>query len=672
MPHRQNKDQHLVVDEYFSAGTTVVNGSVKGDFHHYELGDGAIHFYYKPGGHMRRYNYQLISYTPGEYRVLPTVIRDAQHPGDMWIGTMASLTVLGPDEKSPDQYHLNNNEAYTLGKAYFDDGRYSDALPLLERLPADSSFYNKKETMQMLLWMYTTKAHYNARKVVETFELSRERYPELYIPFDKIRAVSTAYRDIGEFERAMFVHRSTIESSFVNDSNLSATLQDEGKFLRSLGFMEELWHEYPDTAVTIPAYFALSQAFYARKNEKIQENSDGKSQTVTKQEILVRAAEMLSQFLTLYPTNPLADDAGFSLANVLMDVEDFETAVQLCQLNQVRYPESDLLSSFQYMEALGFFSLHAHEQAIRAATTVASSENEDRDFARYILGQIYHVQEKPEQAITWYNKVREIYPDADESIAHFEAQRLTLPEVTIKRPDTDVVLTLKYRNIKIAAIQVYRVDLMKLYLKEKNLSQVTQARLAGIEPEVSQAIPLGDGKDYIDKSREIDLPLTEEGAYLVICRGDNLFTSGLILITPLEIEVQEGTVSGRVRVNVRDTVAGKYQSKVHVKAVGSATGRFISGETDLRGIFIADGLRGTATVIARDDENRYAFHRGTAWLSTPHGKAQPARQYLSRREPTDYRRHLERKNRAIQSKNVTIFDRLRRSARGGVQVQSTY
>ena len=80
---RQNKDRHLVVDEYFPAGTTVVDGSVKGDFHHYELGDGAIHFYYKPGGRVRHYTYQLISYTPGEYRVLPTVIRDAQHPGDM-------------------------------------------------------------------------------------------------------------------------------------------------------------------------------------------------------------------------------------------------------------------------------------------------------------------------------------------------------------------------------------------------------------------------------------------------------------------------------------------------------------------------------------------------------------------------------------------------------------
>lgn len=670
--HRQDKDRHLVVDEYFPAGATVVDGSVKGDFHHYELGDGVIHLYYEPGGYVRRYTYRLISYTPGEYRVLPTVIRDAQHPGDMRLGTVASLTVLGPGEKSSDQYHLNDNEAYTLGKAYFDDGRYSDALPLLERLHADSSYYNKKETIQMLLWMYTTKAHYDARKVVEIFELSRERYPELYIPFDKIWAVGAAYRDIGEFERATLVHRSTIESSFVNDANVSATLQDEGKFLRSLGFMEELWREYPDTAATIPAYFALSQSLYARKDEKIQENRNGKSQIVTKQEILARTAETLSQFLTLYPTNPLADDAGFSLANVLMDVEDFETAVQLCQLNQARYPESHLLSSFQYMEALGFFSLHAYEKAIGAATTVASSKSEDRDFARYILGQIYHVQEKPEQAITWYNKVRQLYPDANESIAHFEAQRIALPEVTIKRPDTEVVLALKYRNIKTVVIQVYRVDLMKLYLREKNLSQVTQARLTGIEPEVSQTVPLGDGKDYIDKSREIALPLTEEGAYLVICRGDNLFTSGLVLITPLEIEVQEGTVSGRVRVNVRDAVAEKYQSKVHVKAVGSATGHFISGETDLRGIFIADGLHGTATVIARDAENRYAFHRGAAWLGSPHGKARPARQDVSRREATDYRRHLERKNRAIQSKNVTMFDQLRRSTHRGVQVQSTY
>ena len=77
---RLDKDRHLVVDEYFPAGTTVVEGSIEGDFYHHELGDGVIHFYYKPGGRVRRYTYQLISYAPGEYRVLPTVIRDARHP----------------------------------------------------------------------------------------------------------------------------------------------------------------------------------------------------------------------------------------------------------------------------------------------------------------------------------------------------------------------------------------------------------------------------------------------------------------------------------------------------------------------------------------------------------------------------------------------------------------
>ena len=104
----------------------------------------------------------------------------------------------------------------------------------------------------------------NARKVIEVFEILRERYPELYIPFDKIRVVGTAYRDIEEFERATLVYQSTIASSFANDSNISAVLQDEGQFTRSIAFMENLWREYPDTASAVSAHFALSQALYAK------------------------------------------------------------------------------------------------------------------------------------------------------------------------------------------------------------------------------------------------------------------------------------------------------------------------------------------------------------------------------------------------------------------------
>ena len=670
-PDLGEDDRYLVVDEFFPAGTIVVDGSVVGEFQQYELGDGVIRFYTRRGAPLTGYSYQLVSYAPGEFRVLPTVIRDPEHPGDMRLGPVALLSVLAPGEKSSTSYEMNSAEYYALGKAYFDDGQYDEARPMLEALPTASPHYNAKETAQMLLWIYTTEDDYGAKNVVDAFERTRDRYPELYIPFDKIQVVSSAYRDIGEFERAMSVHRSTIESSFANDVGVSAAIQDEGEFLRSLDYIEGLWREYPDTATTIPAYFAIAQSLYASVDREVKRVNDAKSETMSKSENLNRTVRMLSQFLTLYPTNPLADDAAFSLANALLDVEDFRSVVQLCQMIQANHSDSNLLSSFQYVEALGLFALNDYDNAIAAAARVASGESEDRDFARYIIGQIYHAQDKPQKAIQWYSKVRKIYPDADESIAHFEAQQIAFPEVTVKRPEpnADVVLDFKLRNISSAVIEVYRINLMNLFLREKDLGRIANVHLAGIEPDFSQTVEFGDEDGFREVSGGFPLPITDEGAYLVTCRGGNLFTSGLVLITPLKIEVQEGAESGRVRVIVRDTVSAKYQSKVHVKVASSENEHLISGETDLRGIFIADGLHGKTTVIARDGLNRYAFHRGDVWLGPQSSESETT---PSPRAATDYRQHLNHKNQEIQSSNLETLDRLRRDSRTGVALQRTF
>ena len=167
---------------------------------------------------------------------------------------------------------------------------------------------------------------------------------------------------------------------------------------------------------------------------------------------------------------------------------------------------------------------------------------------------------------------------------------------------------------------------MKLYLREKNLSNITAVDLAGIDPESSLTIPLGDGKDFADKTRTAKLPIKDEGAYLVICRGDNLFTSGLVLITPLKLEIQETPAEGSVRVNVRDlTAGGNYIPEVHVKVVGSQQRRFICGHTDLRGVFEADGLNGTATVLARAEGGKYAFYRGSPPTASPRSRTRQRR-----------------------------------------------
>src|SRR5262249_60065424 len=121
----------------------------------------------------------------------------------------------------------------------------------------------------------------------------------------------------------------------------------------------------------------------------------------------------------------------------------------------------------------------------------------------------------------------------------------------------------------------------------------------------------------------IDLPIKKEGAYLVMVRGDNLYASGIVLVSPLELEVLEEPDAGRVRVTVRDAATGDFVSKVQVKVIGSGNAGFISGETDLRGVFVAEGIKGQAAAVARKGAAQYAFYRGTTPLGAAPAKTAP-------------------------------------------------
>ncbi|MCF7673891.1 MAG: tetratricopeptide repeat protein [Akkermansiaceae bacterium] len=618
-------------------------------------------------------NYVLSAYVPGTFRVLPPVIREVGNPGFMAVGPTTGLTVLAPGEKSADLYQMNIGERFSLGQCYFNDGDLATSLEYLSAVFKENPKHNESELARMLLWIHTTEKFYDARKIVEMFEILRERYPSLEIPFDRILVVGKAYQDIGEHERAWLVYRAVIGASFTNDAGISAVLEDEGRFLGSIDYQECVWRAYPDTAEVVSSYFALSQLIYqkAPMAHKLPKEDGAQPEKIA---MLTRTADLLQSFLALYPTDPLADDAAFSLCNGMLDLKNYPRVVALGREFTSQHAKSELAPSFQYMTALGLFWQNLNTEALTAAKVVADGESKDRDFARYILGQIYHAESKPAEAIDWYGKVRTVYPDAAEAIAYFEKKSISLDEVTVVKPGEPVSLNLKYRNVKEAFIQVYRVDLMKLYLQQKNLSAITSVQLAGIKPESEQAIVLGDGRDYVEKERAIPLALKDEAAYLVICRGDDLFTSGMVLITPLKIEVQEDPASGRVRANVLDTAKGGYRPEVHVKAIGSADSDFRSGETDLRGLFIADNLRGKATVIAREGDSRYAFFRGDTWLGAPANAPAPsAKPAAEPGQQIDYQDNLFQQNGAIQQFNNDNFNQQRRQAPNkGIKVEKAF
>lgn len=252
---------------------------------------------------------------------------------------------------------------------------------------------------------------------------------------------------------------------------------------------------------------------------------------------------------------------------------------------------------------------------------------------------------------------------------------------------TKPFIELGYRNLKSAVLQVYRVDLMKLALVEKNLTQITAVNLAGIKPLVEKTVTLGDGLEYLDKSLRVDIDVAAlekdagaaeknkskdaTGAYLIICRGDDLFASGLVLVTPLALEVQEETGSARVRVSVVDAISRATLKDVHVKVIGLGMSQFVSGESDLRGVFAAEGVSGYPTAIARDAKGHFAFHRSegavlamaTPKPGAPQNKAEAGKK-------ADYRGNLYDENRKMQLDNDARMQQIYKAPQQrGVEVQ---
>jgi hypothetical protein len=236
---------------------------------------------------------------------------------------------------------------------------------------------------------------------------------------------------------------------------------------------------------------------------------------------------------------------------------------------------------------------------------------------------------------------------------------------------------------------VYPVDLMKLYLMRRNLDEVASVNLAGIKPFHEKEVDVSKGPEFRDRESDVVIPVGKEGAYLIVAKADGIEASGLVVLSDLKLEVQEDTRSGRLRVTVRNEKKEAFEEDAHVKVVGSESESFVSGDTDLRGVFEAGGLIGNATVIVKKGTS-YAFFRGES-VHRPveamrrrarrgealfgRGSRQPAAaaQVLTLTEQVSNQELLEEalalSNKAIQQKNIKDLHSRTRTKQKGMQAQ---
>jgi len=655
----------LVVEEHLPAGTTLIEGSVATSAESYTLADGVLTFYFSPEQWPGSIRYDVYGYLPGQYRALPPSIRSVYEPGRNHLGPVGDLRVLSPGEANTDPYKATPDELYARGKAHFDAGRFTEAAASLTPLFAGYTLRDDitQDAARMLL-MINIK-DYNARQIVQYFEVVKEKAPELVIAFDDLRAVGRAYRDIGEHERAALVWRGIVEASYLEDARVGEMLRQRGKTLEAIAYLIGVWREYPSTSSIEADFFGLSQVLGQRAAVAMTDPATRRELAaagVTRSELLVQAISLVQSFLARNPTGPIADEASLALIGSFLELEDYESVVKLSTRYATLYPKSTFFDSFQYSEALGQFHLGQYDRAVELAEAIAKATYKDANGvdqpspnkwqALYILGQIFDARRQPGKALRYYEKVADRFSDAAGAIRFYTRKDLRLPEVTMVRPESKPAVaadaktglraipprdpkeraaagvSLSYRNVAEADVKVYPVDLMRLYLTQRTLDRIAGIDLAGITPLLEKKIVLGKGEDYEDKHKSIDLPLEKEGAYLVMIRGDELYASGIVLSSPLELEVLEEPDAGRVRVTVHDARTKDPVPKVQVKVIGTENPGFLSGQTDLRGVFVAEGVQGEVTAVARKNTAQYAFYRGKTRVGiapkTP--AAQPAEQ----------------------------------------------
>ncbi|MGA1607584.1 MAG: alpha-2-macroglobulin family protein [Planctomycetota bacterium] len=606
----------IVVEEPIPAGCTVPESSIQGSFASYEVLPGRLRFYYAPGARGDLIRYELVGRFAGKYRALPTVVYGSGRPDILAYGPVSSLEVLPAGSESVDVYRMSPDERWAFGKAAYAAGELQRAGELLAPLATGLSLRSSiaRELAEMMLLVAIDGS--DARAIVRWFEELKDRAPDFVVPFDAIRAVGSAYSQLGEHELSVLVYRATAESSFLKEAQVARTLQELGEVQSSVRFLRRLLSTYPDLNSVRQSLYGIGQRLAllaAAQNPGARVDP----RVGDRLELRRAAVETFREFLIQYPEDPLAEEVSFAWATTLIEGGQLDRALAVAEGALARYPDSPLEDEFLYTVGYARFVGGRAQEALDVVRRVATEEfvgvggqkapSQNRPHAIYLEGQILHAEGDVEDALQAYDTVSKDFTDAAEAAAYFRRRELGLPEVTRIDPDAPSTITVTSRNVSAVAVQAYRVDLMRLYLLRKSLDDVRGIQLHGIAPVFDTELVVDGAGDHAERRLEVALPFEGEGAYLVVARADELLATGLVLRSGLTIDAEENLGAGRVRVNVRRP--GGLVGAAEVKVVGSADGQIRSGETDLRGIFVADDVVGRATVLVRVGE-AFAFFRG--------------------------------------------------------------
>ncbi len=631
--------EYLIVTEPIPSGVTVLPETLRGSYERVDMAPGTLTFWLGKAGTFLPIRYEVVGQFAGQSQAGATVVCNAYRPGEFAVAQPKQMRVLPAGAASTDPYQWTPRELYELGRHAYQQRDWPRAEALLTQLLSQYSLQPEpyRESVEMLLEVALELQ--KSDQIVRYFEIIFEQWPDKEFVLDKVMRIGSAYQQLGEAERSFQVFRAAVEGAFTREGGVAGVLLGMGKRVPSAHVLWCLLNEYPPEPYVATAHLALAQQIADWAPEAARD-PQLRAAGLQSSDLITAAWQMQEGFLTEYPLAPTADQAAFAAANALLESKEFARAAKATERYAARYPDSELLDDFWFMAGYCHFILGEPDSAIQLLRNVASgsfldrasgqmAESDNKWSAIYVLGQIYHSLGQVVEALGEYRRVEDRFPDARASIVDFLREDIRLPALTTLRPGEPVEVELTHRNVAACELTVYRIDLEKFSLLRRDLAGVHDINLAGIEPYRETTVALGDGKDYRDLRRMLPLELTENGAYLIVCRGGSRFASGLVLVTPLELEVHRDPQTGTVRVTLKDVTNDQYVHGAEVKVIGAGNSTVVSGQTDRRGLFVAEQVAGSPTVIAHAGSGNFAYQRGSSsMLPLSQPGAQAARETI--------------------------------------------
>jgi hypothetical protein len=241
------------------AGTSLLEASLQGEFLGWREEAGRIVVQLGPLENWRQIVYTLVGTSAGKWKPLPPTLWRAFDPGILAVGEPIAFEVLARGERSTEARRPTPDELYTLGTRAWEEGDHELARTTLASLwESFGSLLAQdpaRETVRILFLASIERG--DTRSIVQFFELLKERYPELTIPFDKVFAVGRAYRTLEDHERATLVFRAIIEETFGKDLKLVGTLESQDELAGALQVLERC-NEYPDLPSVVETQLAYA------------------------------------------------------------------------------------------------------------------------------------------------------------------------------------------------------------------------------------------------------------------------------------------------------------------------------------------------------------------------------------------------------------------------------